>query len=149
MSHKNDKVQNVSMVSQILTSVKDSLLSRECYLHEHQRIVCLYLSPRIYWKWTGLHTYLMRFFCNHSNQQDLFYQHTLYKKVMSIDLTTMVTMTQLYQPFHYLISSSLDCLPYNSFDVCSENLVLNQLIIYTLIFFFILITCLFDIVLIW
>ena len=67
MSHKNDKVQNVSMVSQILTSVKDSLLSRECYLHEHQRIVCLYLSPWIYWKWMGLHTYLMRFFSNHSN----------------------------------------------------------------------------------
>ena len=39
MSHKNDKVQNVSMVSQILTSVKDSLLSRECYLHEHQGII--------------------------------------------------------------------------------------------------------------
>ena len=46
-------------------------------------------------------------------------------------------MTQLYQPFHYLISSSLDCLPYNSVDVCSENLVLNQLIIHKLIFFFI------------
>ena len=45
MIHKNDKVQNVSMVSQILTSVKDSLLSRECYLHEHQGIVSLYLSP--------------------------------------------------------------------------------------------------------
>ena len=57
---------------------------------------------------------------------------------MSIDLTTMVIMTQLYQPFHYLISSSLDCLPYNSFDVCSENLVLNQLIIHKLIFFFII-----------
>ena len=56
---------------------------------------------------------------------------------MSRDLTTMVIMTQLYQPFHYLISSSLDCLPYNSFDVCSENLVLNQLIIHKLIFFFI------------
>ena len=40
------------------------------------------------------------------------------------------------------------CQPYNSYNVRSENLVLDQLIIPKLIFFFILITCLVDIVLI-
>ena len=40
------------------------------------------------------------------------------------------------------------CQPYNSFDVSSENLVLDQLIIPKLIFFFILITYLVDIALI-
>ena len=47
-----------------------------------------------------------------------------------------------------LISSSLYCLPYSSYDVRSENLVLDQLIIPLMIFFFILITYLLDIVLI-
>ena len=37
---------------------------------------------------------------------------------------------------------------YNSYNVCSENLVLDQLIIPKLMFFFILITYLVDIVLI-
>ena len=41
-----------------------------------------------------------------------------------------------------LISYSPYCLPYNSCDVSSENLILDQLIIFYLIFFFILITCL-------
>ena len=50
--------------------------------------------------------------------------------------------------FQDLISNSPYCLPYNSHDVDSENLVLDQLIISKLIFFFILITCLLDIVLI-
>ena len=40
------------------------------------------------------------------------------------------------------------CQHYNSYDVSSENLVLDQLIIPKLIFFFILITYLVDIVLI-
>ena len=40
------------------------------------------------------------------------------------------------------------CQPYNSYNVSSENLVLDQLIIPKLIFFFILITYLVDIVLI-
>ena len=64
---------------------------------------------------------------------DLFYQHTL------------------YWPFHswHLISNSAYCLPHNSYDVSSKNLVLNQLIIPKLIFFLILVTCLFDIVMIW
>ena len=46
------------------------------------------------------------------------------------------------------ISSSFYCLPYSSCDVSSENLVLDQLIIPLMIFFFILITYLLDIVLI-
>ena len=46
------------------------------------------------------------------------------------------------------IGNSPYCQPYNSYDVSSENLVLVQLIIPKLIFFFILITCLVDIVLI-
>ena len=54
----------------------------------------------------------------------------------------------LYQYFQDLISNSPYCLPYNPNDVDSENLVLDQLIISKLIFFFILITCLLDIVLI-
>ena len=56
-----------------------------------------------------------------------------------------------FKSFHFqdLISNSPYCLSYNSYDVSSENLVLNHLIIPYLIFFFILITCLFDIVLIW
>ena len=55
------------------------------------------------------------------------------------------------EPFHLqdLISNSHYCLSYNSYDVSSENVVLNHLIIPYLIFFFILVTCLFDIVLIW
>ena len=40
------------------------------------------------------------------------------------------------------------CQPYNSYNTSSENLVLDQLIIPKLIFFFILITYLVDIVLI-
>ena len=54
-----------------------------------------------------------------------------------------------HQPFHSqdLISNSPYYLPYNSYDVSSENLVLDQLIIPWLIFFSILITCLLDIVL--
>ena len=47
-----------------------------------------------------------------------------------------------------LIDNSPYCLPYNSYDVSLENLVLEQLIIPLLIFFFILITSLLDIVLI-
>ena len=47
-----------------------------------------------------------------------------------------------------LISNFPYCLPYNSYDVSLENLVLEQLIIPLLIFFFILITSLLDIVLI-
>ena len=45
------------------------------------------------------------------------------------------------------ICNSPYCQPYNSYNVSSENLVLDQLIIAKLIFFFIHITCLLDIVL--
>ena len=55
-----------------------------------------------------------------------------------------------FNPFTPRISSNFPySLPYNSYDISSENLVLNQLIIPKLIFLFILITCLFDSVLIW
>ena len=43
------------------------------------------------------------------------------------------------------ICNSSYCQPYNSYNVSSENLVLDQLIIPKLIFVFILITYLFDI----
>ena len=53
------------------------------------------------------------------------------------------------KPFNLqdLMSSSPYCLPYSSFNVSFENLVLDQSIIPQLLFFFILITCLVDIVL--
>ena len=64
----------------------------------------------------------------------------------------------LHSPLLILESSTLQlpdqifnssyCQPYNSYDVSSENLLLDQLIISKLIFFFILITYLVDIVLI-
>ena len=63
----------------------------------------------------------------------------------------MIDNAFIQQPtFHSkdLISNSPYCLPYNSYDVSLENLVLEQLIIPLLIFFFILITSLLDIVLI-
>ena len=47
-----------------------------------------------------------------------------------------------------LVSNSPYCLPYSSCDVSLENLALDQLIIPSLVFFVILITCLLDIVLI-
>ena len=47
-----------------------------------------------------------------------------------------------------LISNSPYCLPHDSCEVFLENLLLDQLIIPKLIFFFILITCLVNIVLI-
>ena len=46
------------------------------------------------------------------------------------------------------ICNSPYCQPYNSYNVSSENLVLDQIIIPKLIFFFILITYVVDIVLI-
>ena len=46
------------------------------------------------------------------------------------------------------IRNSPYCQPYNSYNVSSENLVLDQLIIPKLIVSFTLITCLVDIVLI-
>ena len=47
-----------------------------------------------------------------------------------------------------LSSYSPYCQPYSSYDVSMKNFLLDQLIIPSLIFFFILITCLLDIVLI-
>ena len=45
-----------------------------------------------------------------------------------------------------LISNSPYCLPHSSYAVSVENLAFDQLIIFLLIFFFILITSLLDIV---
>ena len=55
-----------------------------------------------------------------------------------------------YEPFHSqdVIIYSPYCLPYHSYYVCSENMVMDQLIMPSSTFFFILITCLLDIVLI-
>ena len=46
------------------------------------------------------------------------------------------------------MSNSPYCLSYNYYDVRSENLILDQLVIPWLLFFFILITFMLDIVLI-
>ena len=56
----------------------------------------------------------------------------------------------ILNPFTPKISSVilLQCLPYNSYDVSSDNLLLDQLLIPLLTFVFFLITCLLDIVLI-
>ena len=66
---------------------RKSLLSRECYMHEHQRIVCLYLSPRIHWKWTRLHRYLIHLFWNHFHQKGKHYHicETYFTSIPCID----------------------------------------------------------------
>ena len=53
-----------------------------------------------------------------------------------------------FEPFHFhdLISNSLSCLLYNSYDVAWENLVWINLQFVNLLFFFILTSCLIDIV---
>ena len=68
----------------------------------------------------------------------------IYKIVLKKNLVIVYFIT-----FHSkdLTSNSPYCLPHNTHDVSSENLVLDQLINPWLIFFFILITCLLDIVL--
>ena len=67
--------------------------------------------------------------------------------IVILSMTTIFkvfNLVALCQPFNLqdLISSSPYCLPYSSFNVSFENLVLDQSIIPQLIFFFILITCL-------
>ena len=54
----------------------------------------------------------------------------------------------LFVKLTYQICNSPYCQPYNSYNVSSENLVLHQLIIPKLIFFFILVTYLVAIMLI-
>lgn len=54
----------------------------------------------------------------------------------------------LLTPSQDLMNNSPNCLAYNSYRVSAENLVWDQLLIPMLMFLFILITCLFDIVLI-
>ena len=65
------------------------------------------------------------------------------KIIVILIMTTIFTLFNLQD----LMSSSPYCLPYSSFNVSFKNLVLDQSIIPQLIFFFILITCLVDIVL--
>ena len=81
----------------------------------------------------------------------LFLRSRLVSLSLSTGPYTMVTKLKLYWSFNSqdLISNSPYCQPYSSCDVSLENLVLDQLIIPQLIFFFILITCLLDFVLIW
>lgn len=54
----------------------------------------------------------------------------------------------LLTPSQDLMNNSPNCLAYNSYRVSAENLVWDQLLIPMLMFLFILVTCLFDIVLI-
>ena len=62
----------------------------------------------------------------------------------------MTKQVKLCNPFtpKIVFRNSLNCLLYNDHDVSSENLVLDKVIIPYLIFFFILITYLLDLVLI-
>ena len=77
---------------------------------------------------------------------------TLHNQFISINATSKESSANfnkhltLYLPDQ--ICNSSYCQPYNSYNVSSENSVLDQLIIPKLIFFFFLITYLVDIVLI-
>ena len=69
----------------------------------------------------------------------------------TIDLEVLIMLSAYFNLTLYLqdqMCNSIYCQLYNSYHVSSENLVLDQLIIPKLIFFFILITYLVDIVLI-
>ena len=67
---------------------------------------------------------------------------------MSFNWNRRATKIYTYlNPFHYQDIFIYSPVYHHSHHVCLENLVLDQLIIPSLIFFFILITCLFDIVL--
>ena len=59
-----------------------------------------------------------------------------------------VTVLSTFSPLKSWLGNSLYFLPYSLYDISLENLVFDQLIIPKLIFFFILITCVLDIVLI-
>ena len=89
------------------------------------------LSVRVY-TYTGECVYIC------SNENDFLTTHQLFQ------LSPLISKLRRLNPFHYqvLVSNSLNCLPYNSYDVASKNLVLDQL---TQIFF-ILSTCLLDII---
>ena len=82
--------------------------------------------------------------CAQSYHNDLPFDNMSYLcNYMEVRTSTPLTLELLDQT-----SNSPYYQPYNSYNVSSKNLVLNQLIIPKLIFFFILITYLFDIVLI-
>ena len=80
----------------------------------------------------------------------LFLRSRLVSLSLSTGPYTMVIDLKLcwYSNSQDLISNSPYCQSYSSCDVSLENLVLDQLIIPQMIFFFILITCLLDFVLI-
>ena len=80
----------------------------------------------------------------------LFLRSRLVSLSLSTGPYTMVINLKLcwYSNSQDLISNSPYCQSYSSCDVSLENLVLDQLIIPQMIFFFILITCLLDFVLI-
>ena len=89
------------------------------------------LSVRVY-TYTGECVYIC------TNENDFLTTHQLFQ------LPPLISKLRRLNPFHYqvLVSNSLLCPPYNSYDVASKNLVLDQL---TQIFF-ILTTCLLDII---
>ena len=62
-------------------------------------------------------------------------------------MTEQVKLSNSFTP-KIVFRNSLNCLLNDDHDVSSENLVLDKLIIPYLIFFFIIITCLLDLVLI-
>ena len=68
--------------------------------------------------------------------------------VWLISVTGVCAQRRVSYPFHSLdlISNSPYFLLYNSYHVGSENLVMGRLVILLLIFLFILVTCLLDIV---
>ena len=104
MSHKNDKVQNLSMVSQILTSVKEiTLVTWMLPARTPKDRTLVLVTPDIL-KMEATAKVLDAFLSKPfplgrkalSSLQDLFYQHTLYKKEMNVGLKTMAIMTPLY-----------------------------------------------------
>ena len=53
----------------------------------------------------------------------------LTKETYGVSSCYIFFQTESYSRGALWFSNSLYCLPYNSYDVCSENLVLDQLII--------------------
>ena len=103
MSHKNHKEQNLSMVSHILTSVKEITLVKWMLPARtpKDRTLVLVTSDILKMEATAkvLDTFLLQPFPLGrkalSSLRDLFYQYTLYKKEMNVGLKTMAIMTPL------------------------------------------------------
>ena len=75
--------------------------------------------------------------------------HFLSPQVNAWDSEWFAQFSSVILPFHFqdLTSGSPYCLPNSSYNVSLENLVMDQLIIPLLTFFFFLITCFLDIIL--